>query len=204
MNTTELTIHHAHGSSDPPFTKLSLDWFGERVRPSAEFSLSFEDDRLVFRSRRQKGALCQPGAEEGQFFEGLWFHDVAELFVSDPITGHYLEVNLSPRGAYWACIFDAPRRRVAEVRSCGAQARGMCREGQWEARVDLPLAWMRSHRHFGLETRFNVPFILDSPSQRILSEADLGGGDPDFHRPAGFLQWREEGPLANEEAYSMT
>ena len=73
MNTTELTIHHARGSSDPPFTKLSLDWFGERVRPSAEFSLSFEDDRLVFRSRRQKGALCQPGAEEGQFFAGVWF-----------------------------------------------------------------------------------------------------------------------------------
>lgn len=80
----------------------------------------------------------------------------------------------------------------------------MCREGQWEARADLPLAWMRLHLHFGLETRFNVRFILDSLSQRFLSVADLGGGDPDFHRPVGFLQWREEGPLANEEAYSMT
>ena len=71
---------------------------------------------------------------------------VAEFFVSDPVTGHYLEVNLSPNGAHWACLFDAPRRQLAEVRT-RAQVPRQMQGGGWEARFDV-LAWMREHLHF--------------------------------------------------------
>ena len=196
MNTNELIIHAPCDPGHPPLSPVSLDWFGERMDPPAEFSFSFESELLVFRALRKAEARSHPDATPGRFMESLWTHDVAEFFVSDPVTGHYLEVNLSPNGAHWACLFDAPRRQLAEVRDSGASSRGRCREGGWEARFDVPLAWMREHLHFGVETRLNVTFILDSPSQRFLSVADLGGGDPDFHRPDHFLTWRQEGQQA--------
>ena len=87
--------------------------------------------------------------------------------------------------------------------SCGAQARGLCGRANGSAgRSTTCVDEIASSLRVGNEIQHDVH--LDSPSQRFLSVADLGGGDPDFHRPAGFLQWREEGPLANEEAYSMT
>ncbi len=192
MNTNELIIHEACGGVPPPMSNLSRDWFGKSMHPPACFSFAFEDDQFVFRARREAEARCHPEAHAGRFMEHLWIYDVAEFFISDPDMGHYLEVNLSPNGAHWACLFDAPRRRVAEVRDSGARSWGICGGDGWEARIDLPREWMSEHLHFGAETRMNVTFILSSPVQRFLSMADLGEGSPDFHRPDYFLKWRRE------------
>ena len=192
MNTNELIIHAPCDPGHPPLSSVSSDWFGERMDPPARFSFSFENDMLAFRALRESEARGHPEAVSGHYMEGLWLYDVAEFFVSDPVTGRYLEVNLSPNGAHWACLFDAPRRRLVEINDSGAVSWGRCRQEGWEARVDVPLEWMTEHLHFRAETKLNVTFILDSPSQRFLSVADLGDGAPDFHRPDQFLSWRQE------------
>ncbi len=183
MNTNEMTIHKVSGNEPPPLTSLARDWFGNEVNPPVFFSFALEGDVFVFRSSRQSAALCHPAARSGLFHEHLWEYDVAEFFLRDPVTGNYLEFNLSPNGAHWACLFDSPRRPLAELRETGATSLATCGPEGWQARADLPLAWLKEHLHFGSDTRMNATFILNSPIQQFLTAVCLGGGEPDFHRP---------------------
>ena len=189
MNTNELTIFEPSSSGSPPLTEIARDWFCEEVDPSAFFSFSFEKEALVFRASRPAEALCHPLAREGLFQEHLWEYDVAEFFLSDPVTGNYLEFNLSPNGAHWACLFKSPRCPVGELRETGASSRGTCGPEGWQARADLPLLWLEEHLHFGPRTRMNVTFIVNSPAQKFLTAVNIGDGDPDFHRPSRYARW---------------
>ena len=189
MNTTELTIFKLSGSASPPLAEIARDWFGQEVDPPAFFSFSFEREALVFRSSQAAGALCHPQARAGLFQERLWEYDVAEFFLSDPVTGNYLEFNLSPNGAHWACLFKSPRCPIGELRDMGASSRGTRGPEGWQARADLPLSWLEEHLHFGPRTRMNATFILNSPAQRFLTAVTLGGGGPDFHRPSRYARW---------------
>jgi len=113
LNTNEMTIYAISGNGSPPLTSLAGDWFENEVNPPVFFSFALEGDVFVFRSSRQPAALCHPGARSGLFHEQLWEYDVAEFFLSDPVTGNYLEFNLSPNGAHWACLFGSPRSPLA-------------------------------------------------------------------------------------------
>ena len=189
LNTNEMTIHEVSDGEAPPLRSLNRDWFGNEVDPPIFFSFALEGAALVFRSSRQAVALCHPEARSGLFVEQLWKYDVAEFFLRDPVTGHYLEFNLSPNGAHWACLFDAPRSPLGELRETGATSCGSSGPEGWQAQADLPLGWLKEHLHFGIATRVNATFILNSPAPQFLTAAWLGGGEPDFHRPDHYLAW---------------
>jgi hypothetical protein len=113
----------------------------------------------------------------------LWKYDVAEFFLAGDAED-YLEFNLAPNGAWWSCFFVSPRQAGQRGSLVGVETLSWLTPESWRVRAMIPLSeipWPV------VEWRVNVTFILESPNQRFLSLADLGGGNPDFHRPEGFL-----------------
>ncbi|MEO1835092.1 MAG: hypothetical protein ABGZ49_06315 [Akkermansiaceae bacterium] len=174
---------YCHPNPNPVFAFADTDWFGEQIDPAVFYRFSLEPSALSFIAKREQAALCHPGALAGHMQAELWKYDVAEFFLTDPVTGHYLEVNLSPNGSHWCCEFSAPRQVVREIDDSGITSGGELGPGNWQAHASLPLSWLEDQFHFGPESRLNATFILDSPHQRFVTASYLGTGEPDFHRP---------------------
>ena len=129
-------------------------------------------------------------ADRGGYTEGLWDGDCAELFLVNPVNGAYLEFNLSPKGGWWCCEFTGPRVRAAGAPKAlaGVTATGSVTADRWEAELRIPVASLPAALDFDPEvTRGNVTFCLGASPQRYFTHADLGGGNPDFHRPGRWI-----------------
>lgn len=177
------------GELDVPMLGLEKDWFGAPLQPAAGFCLAMDEKRLWFIAHHRKAANLHPQARPGVFQAELWRHDVAELFISDPVSGRYFEFNLAPNAAWWSCEFTAPRVRAENtdiVMPEVATFSDMAADGAWVAAMAIPLDLLRARLDFGTETRANVTMILGSPDQKFITAADLGGGEPDFHLPHRF------------------
>ena len=179
------------GELDVPLVGITKDWHGAPIEPAAGFSLAADDRRLWFIAHHREAASLHPQARPGMFQADLWKHDVAELFIADPVSGRYFEFNLAPNGAWWSCEFTAPRVR-AEERDIAmpevATFADMAADGAWVAAMVIPLDLLKARLDFGPRSRANVAFVLGSPEQRFLTAVNPGGATPDFHRPADFPQ----------------
>lgn len=179
------------GELDIPMLGLQKDWKGLPVEPPGAFSLATDDRRLWFVAHHRKPADLHPLARPGDFQAGLWKHDVAELFIADPVSGRYFEFNLAPNGGWWSCEFTAPRVREEEIDIAMpdvATFSDMAPDGSWVAAMAIPLDLLKARLDFGSRSRINVSMILGSPDQRFISAMDLGGGEPNFHQPDRFSQ----------------
>ncbi|MES2996844.1 MAG: hypothetical protein V4733_08545 [Verrucomicrobiota bacterium] len=197
MHLFESAAELAWGRLDVPLLGMDRDWFGAPFAPPASFSLAVDPKRLWFIAHHRKPADLHPFARPGKFQAELWKHDVAELFIADPESGRYFEFNLSPNGAWWSCEFTAPRVRAAETDIAMPEVAthaDLATDGSWLAALSIPLDLLKTRIAFGPETKMNVTFILNSPDQRFLTATDLGGGQPDFHRP-DFYVTPERTPL---------
>jgi hypothetical protein len=186
------------GALDVPMLGLEKDWQGRPLSPPAGFCLAEDGKRLWFVAHHRRPAELHPLARPGLFQAELWKHDVAELFLADPVSGRYFEFNLAPNGAWWSCEFTAPRVRAEEMDIAMPEVATfseMAPDGSWVAAMAIPLDLLRARLDFGRNTRANVTFILESPQQRFITAADLGGGEPDFHLPQRYPQV-EFAPLA--------
>lgn len=193
MNVLRTEKPLAWGSLDLPLFGISSDWSGNPANPPAAFSLAADPERLWFVASHGKPARLHPKARPGAFLAGLWESDVAELFLADPASGRYLELNLAPNGSWWSCEFSAPRQRLSEEDRAFPEVETFAElapDGSWVAAMAVPLEPLRQRIGFGETTRGNVTFILGSPTQQFLSAAKLGQGEPDFHRPAQFPKLR--------------
>lgn len=179
----------AWGELDVPLVGLEHDWQGAALQPPAAYGLVMDDQRLWFVAHHRKSADLHPLARPGVFQAELWRYDVAELFMADPVSGRYFEFNLAPNGAWWSCELTAPRVRAEEmdiVMPEVATFADVAPDGSWVAAMAIPLGLLRARLDFGPATRANVTMILESPDQRFITAADLGGGVPDFHQPQRF------------------
>ncbi len=179
----------AWGELDLPLFGVSRDWHGGAVEPAAAFCVALDPRRLWFVAAHGRPARLHPAARPGKFTAELWRYDVAELFVADPVSGRYLEFNLAPNGAWWSCEFTAPRVRTEEVEVPFPEVATFAElapDGGWVAAMAVPRDLLEARVGFGAGSGLNVTFIVASPEQRFLTAADLGGGEPDFHRPEKF------------------
>ncbi len=179
------------GALDVPLLGLEKDLDGSAVDPAAAFSLVMDPSHLWFVATHRKPAQLHPDARPGGFLAELWRFDVAELFLADPESGRYLELNLSPNGAWWSCEFTAPRVRADEVDIAMPEVATfseLAADGTWVAAMALPLDLLRARINFGEKTRANVTMILETPAQRFISAVDMGPGEPDFHQPGRFTE----------------
>jgi hypothetical protein len=177
------------GELDVPMLGLTRDWDGAPVSPAAGFSLAMDARHLWFVAHHRKPADLHPMARPGMFQAELWRHDVAELFIADPVSGRYFEFNLAANGAWWSCEFTAPRVRADEIDIAMPEVAtfsDMAADGAWVAAMALPLDLLKARLDFGKHTRMNVTMIIGSPQRRFITAAELGGGEPDFHQPQRF------------------
>ena len=177
------------GELDVPLLGLGADWYGTKVEPAAAYALVSDAKRLWFVASHRRPALLHPQARPGQFQAELWRYDVAELFLAHPGSGRYVEFNLAPNGAWWACEFTAPRvpavdGTLPEV----ATFAELAADGSWLAALVLPLDWLRDRLDFGPASRGNVTFVLGTAPQKFLSATALGAAVPDFHLPQRYAR----------------
>lgn len=146
------------------------EWFKRSLVPdlACHFSLNLSPQhrQLTFTISVNKPptlAVCDC-LETNAFTEGLWTGDCGELFLSNPSSGYYVEVNLSPRGGWWNCAFSAPHVRVMDppapfagvITSSSREA-----DGGWIASITIPLDSLPAELQFDHEiTTGNVCFCL--------------------------------------------
>ena len=171
-----------------PLTPIGKEWFGAPVHPPPLFGFGLDSDSFYFLAKHQHPATCHPDSRSGKFQAELWRFDVAEFFLTDPVSGHYLEFNLAPNGGWWSCQFSGPLQRCSEIDQPlpGVRTAAESSPTGWTASATVPRFWLEKNLHFGPDARLNATFILYSPKQRFLTASSLGEGDPAFHRPASF------------------
>ncbi len=181
----------AWGELDLPLVGMARDWHGEAVQPMPGYSLACDPEHLWFLAHHRAPAFLHPKSRPGVFCADLWKHDVAELFLADPASGRYVELNLAPNAAWWSCEFTAPRQRADQVDVAVpdvATWSDLAPDGAWVAAMAIPLDVLRARIGFGPATRANVCMIIGSPDQRFLSATPLGENEPDFHQPERFAK----------------
>ncbi|MGC6426386.1 MAG: hypothetical protein ACON5H_05245 [Akkermansiaceae bacterium] len=166
------------------YISINSDWFGNQFFPSPKVSFAVCKSYFHFLSKRKAPARVHPRAIAGDFQAELWKYDVAEFFLAAPNGDDYLEFNLAPNGAWWSSFFSSPREQSRNEPLANVITKAEMTAENWEARASIPLTeipWPLE------ECSLNATLILETPNQRYLTLADLGGGEPDFHRPAHFL-----------------
>jgi hypothetical protein len=164
---------------------ITTDWFGEAVPGNPHWSLRLSETALTLRGVVSAPPICIPEDREGVFVERLWEGDVVELFLLNPKTGFYIEFNLGPRGAWWCCTFDSPRKRTPYSPSPlpGVLTQATPTERGRDGTLVIPAKSLSPELAFDPgATTGNVAFCLGAP-QQFCTVADLGAGLPDFHRP---------------------
>lgn len=171
-------------TSTPVIQQLTHEWYGKPVAAPVEYSFTLERDFLVYRVRQAAGVTIHPEARPGVFQEELWKYDTAEFFVADSEGRNYVEFNLCPNGAWWACAFCGPRQSIpgAGVPS-GVETSGCVGADGWACSARLPLAWLESLGIDVRNCRLACTCILNSPDYQFCTTSDDLSGEPDFHRP---------------------
>ena len=95
------------------FSEISEDWYKKRLPPENKsfFKIAIDENNLFFCGKVNNLPNCDKDHKSGEFIEGLWEKDVAEIFIKDDQTNSYQEFNLSPTGAWWSAIFKDYRVR---------------------------------------------------------------------------------------------
>lgn len=122
------------------------------------------------------GDAAPPG--EPRWLDGLWEHEVVELFVAGaPFSEHaaYVELEVSPYGHWLALRFEQYRVRAGRVDvDVDVRAEGT----RWRGRARVPLAVLPPR-----PWRVNANVVHGAgEARRYLSATVLGGDRPDFHR----------------------
>ncbi len=181
----------AWGSLDLPLLGISHDWFGAPIAPLPGYALATDQTHLWFIATRQAPAQVHPQAKPGQFIEGLWEADVAELFLTDFNSGRYLEFNLAPNSAWWGCEFTSPRQRASNIIEQMPEVQtyaDLAADGSWLAAMAIPLEILRSRIDFSPSTRANITMVLGAPKPQYFSVCKMPEQPLDFHQPAFFSQ----------------
>ena len=124
------------------------------------------------------------GSARGDFVEGLWEYDVAELFVRDA-RGAYQEFNVSPTGAWWSMTHTEYRVRSNDSRPARClSVTTKVFDGQWE----VVAAFERKSLQVPVEegSLLHVTGIHYAAKPIYLSSNPPHDLAPDFHHPSCF------------------
>ncbi|CAA6825609.1 MAG: Unknown protein [uncultured Thiotrichaceae bacterium] len=165
--------------------QIKLDWFGASC-PENHFVLSDSGTDFCFETEVKIAPPSTFPAKPGEYFEGLWEYDVAELFIAADNSDYYIEINLAPNSAWWMMAFSAPRQRFTNFRIDHHDIKTEYLLGikHWKSSLCIPHGLLQNI----LQTdtmRFNVSYILGTPKQ-YLSYCNLLNAEPNFHIPTQF------------------
>ena len=171
--------------------QLDHEWYGNPVSPAIEYSFTTDGEHLVFRAAQAAEVCPHPEGKPGEFREELWKYDTAEFFIAAESGSPYMEVNVAPNGAWWACAFSAPRVRDAAAGvPVAVRTTGEVTPEGWRCSASLPLAYLRSMDIDIFSCRLAATCILNSPDYLFYTTSDDQSGEPDFHRPQSWAKAR--------------
>jgi hypothetical protein len=160
----------------------NADWHNNALPTPLAWSIALDPEVLWFVCSLPGGSCSS--STGGDFFEGLWNEDVAELFIKSP-SGVYQEFNIAPSGAWWSMTLDEYRvRRTTprrpEVRSISTSAK----EGEWS----VVAAFSRSSIEVVLspQCHLHVSGMWYKERPCYLSSCPPRGVAPDYHHPECF------------------
>jgi hypothetical protein len=165
-----------------PRESSDADWSSARLPSPFAWCVARDPDTVWF--------LCSlPGGEHssssrGEFVEGLWEEDVAELFIKSP-DGTYQELNLAPSGAWWSMTLDGYRvRRASPLRPEVRHLTTSVSAGEWSVLVGLARPSMEVP--LTAESLLHVSGMWYPDAPRYLSSRPPPGIAPDYHHPLCF------------------
>jgi hypothetical protein len=161
--------------------------FAGAPKVPASYALTHNEAELQIEFRVETTPHVCPEAAAGEFYEGLWRFDCGELWLASPVTGRYIEFNLAPNGAWWACVFSAAR-----VRDLGTAPPIVTTQGRFAAEgwtASLSVAWADIRRCLQDEAEPNANLTLvvggcpdeNAPLENLHTVCPLS--EVDFHRP---------------------
>ncbi len=161
-----------------PRQRFETDWNGEPLAFRVEFALAVEPGFLHFLATTDLPTAFLE-SREGEFIEGLWEQDVAELFIRDADSTNYQEWNVSPSGAWWSQTLSAERVRTPDFSPDRATSvKRIVQPKGWGIILQIP-----HHEAIWQNVRMNVTLILtdENGSRRYLSCCPDPDKSPDFH-----------------------
>lgn len=114
---------------------FATDWFGAPLPGAISYQVRLTESELLFTAAINVAPSYDPTQKAGDFVEGIWRYDAAELFIAEaevseaPLMSlanedttqtqrwknvRYQEFNFSPLGAWWSCVFDSYRVRASK------------------------------------------------------------------------------------------
>ena len=186
LNRSQSTISKWR-SGDPSISE-ALE--GDPVVSPPRFRLEMGSDFLQFTVGCDRPAWNDLAkAKPKTFLANLWKQDVGELFIKAAASDRYLEINLSPYGAWWACVFSDHRKSDNSIALPKVQSPLSSVQAEaWQSSLVLPLDYLETTLGFGEGSKANVCFILGpADARRHFSWAPLPVGPPNFHRAADFV-----------------
>ena len=125
-----------------------------------------------------------PEAPPG-FTDGLWEHDVIELFLgSRRDSGRYLELEFGPGGHWLGLSFSGIRERSAALEDLDPELHHEIQPGRWRGRAALPAALVEKHAGRGPWKGLVAAVTGDARAHACWPR--LPGEAPDFHQPAAW------------------
>lgn len=172
---------------DLPRVAFARDWHGAPLKATAGFTVAVDPERIFLVA----GCAAAPDHDatlaRGAFVEGLWRRDVAELFIGTEGAPSYRELNLSPGGAWWSCVFSGYRQPAAEAAApvAGIETLAEVSASAWVAGLAAPRAVVLASGSLDRRSRLNVCMIVGGSDRQYLCWRPASGR-PDFHLPACF------------------
>jgi len=168
---------------------FSRDWFGAPVLAAASFVIVVDPERLYYVAECPQTPDHDASLLPGAFASGLWRRDVAELFIGAAGSPAYLELNLSPGGAWWSCAFSSYRQPdpSAMIPPAGVETFAQVGPEGWTAGLAVPRAALGPAGRFGREARVNVCMIIGGARRQHLCWRPTAG-EPDFHGEPSFVE----------------
>lgn len=155
---------------------FETDWFGNTSEFKVSYALAVDPDSIIFIAAADKIPNLHPDSDAGEFIEGLWKYDVAEIFFgySD---ASYHEFNLDANGAFWSQYLVHYRKRSEQHNFNPKMIKTIslpCR-GSWKAAIQISNACFKE-----LPSSVHISFILHS-NKEIYYSSKPGRSEPDFH-----------------------
>ncbi len=168
---------------------FARDRSGAPPMAATSFAVAVDPERLFY-----VAACSQPPDHDatltaGTFAAGLWRRDVAELFIRTAGSPAYVELNLSPGGAWWRCAFASYRQpdRRAAVPPSGVETLTDVGPASWIAGLAIDRAAVSPAGRLDHDTRLNVCAIIGGTRRQHLCWRAVPG-EADFHDEACFVE----------------
>ena len=169
--------------------ELTHSWHGTPLRNRMRAEIAVNSDHLRFEIQFDHPTHCHPDSQLGRYQEALWKYDVGELFLLNPKTKEYLEINLNSKGAWWMMRFSAIReaddhfdslltKGEVKVAADGSSAKFTIPRTHLEHLLGCPL----EDSTFNITSISNTSEDLGKVEYASLNSPTQEGIEPDFHR----------------------